>query len=248
VRYRGILAYDGRAYLGFQRQAEGTPTVQGAVEKAITRIVGAFAPIMGAGRTDTGVHATGQVIVFDAPMWRHDPATLLRAINTALPDDIALQDLTTTSPDFHPRFAAQSRMYRYSVLQCNPRQPLQRYLSWQIHKPLDVDAMQAAAALLLGEHDFATFGNPPQGTNTVRRVFASSWARLDVLYGVELIYTVQATAFLHHMVRRMVGMQVDVGRGWLTLADFECIFRSADLAQAKTMAPPQGLTLVQVQY
>lgn len=199
--------------------------------------------ILAAGRTDTGVHATGQVIAFDVD-WKHADQALLRAINANLPPDIALQDIRQ-QPGFHPRYDAHSRIYRYTVLQTAVRQPLLRERAWQVHNPLDPALMQAAAEKLVGTHDFAAFGQPPQGDNTVRQVFRSEW---QVLPGGQYVYEIEATAFLYHMVRRIVGTLVDVGRGWLSLAAFDTIFRSADLTRTKTMAPPQGLVLVQVRY
>jgi tRNA pseudouridine38-40 synthase len=244
LRYRAILAYDGTAYQGFQRQAEGIPTIQAAVEHALERVTQQAVTIAGAGRTDTGVHAAGQVIAFTVA-WSHQTETLLRALNAVLPDDIALQTLTE-EPDeaFHPRFSATSRLYRYSVLQTAQRQPLMRHRAWYVRHKLDFDALQAAAALLVGEHDFATFGQPPYGENTVRRVFLSRWRQSPDI----LVYEIEATAFLQHMVRRIVAMLVEVGRGHLTLEQFEMNFRSATLSLARTMAPPQGLILEAVRY
>lgn len=244
-RFRATLAYDGTAYLGFQRQAGETPTVQFTVERAIAAVTQGPVTITGAGRTDTGVHARGQVIAFDV-VWRHEDAALLRAINANLPDDIALQDIRQHE-GFHPRFDALSRIYRYSVLQTEQRQPLLWQRTWQMTGLLDLSLMEQAAAQLVGTHDFACFGNPPQGNNTVREVMVSRWMKPGEVPGL-LVYEVEATAFLHHMVRRMVGLQVDVGRGKLDLTEFVAIFQSRDLALVKTIAPPQGLVLEQVRY
>jgi tRNA pseudouridine38-40 synthase len=244
VKYRAILAYDGTAYQGFQRQAESIPTIQAAVEQAIKAVTQQVVTVHGAGRTDTGVHATGQVITF-AVDWRQQHQVLLRALNAQLPDDIALQTLVEERNEkFHPRFSAQSRSYSYTVLQTDQRQPLLRNRAWHVRSQLDREAMEAAAQLLVGEHNFATFGQPPQGENTVRYVFRSKWQTQPEM----LIYHIEATAFLQHMVRRIVGMLVDVGRGWLTLEQFEDRFRRADLSLAKTVAPPQGLILDAVRY
>ncbi|MGQ9888132.1 MAG: tRNA pseudouridine(38-40) synthase TruA [Aggregatilineales bacterium] len=246
TRYRATLAYDGTAYQGFQRQSGGAPTIQGALEEALARVTGQLVTVTGAGRTDAGVHATGQVIAFDVA-WRHSDAELLRALNAVLPDDIALQDIAQ-QPGFHPRFDAVARLYTYDVLNAPQRQPLLRCRAWHVWTPLDRDALRAAAALLVGEHDFATFGQPPCGTNTVRTVLRSEWAAQPVNGGALLTYTIEANAFLQHMARRIVGMLVDVGRGALTLAQFEAAFRAADLAQAGALAPPHGLALAQVRY
>jgi tRNA pseudouridine38-40 synthase len=247
TRYRATLAYDGSAYQGFQRQVDGVPTVQAAVEDAIARIVQQNVTVLAAGRTDAGVHAVGQVIAFDVD-WRHATADLLRAINAVLPDDIALQDIRQHADFFHPRYDALSRVYYYRILNAEQPQPLLRKLCWQIRGDLNVNIMQDAAEMLIGTHDFAAFGNPPQGENTIREVMMSRWTRENQPFGDFLVYRIEGTAFLHHMVRRIVGMLTDVGRGALTLAQFEAIFQSADLSQATTLAPPQGLTLEKVRY
>ncbi len=246
ARYRATVAYDGAAYNGFQRQAGATPTIQAALEAAIAAVTGSAVSVIGAGRTDTGVHAAGQVIAFDVA-WKHDDGDLLRAINALLPDDIALQDLRQ-QVGFHPRFDAVSRVYRYSVVQASQRQPLLRQRAWHIREPLDEEPMAWAAMMLLGEHDFATFGQPPTGEVTIRVVMESSWQRRKRSYGWDWTYTVEANAFLQHMVRRMVGTLVDVGRGAMTVSQFEAAFKSADLAQAGTLAPPHGLVLEAVKY
>ncbi|RMG70114.1 MAG: tRNA pseudouridine(38-40) synthase TruA [Chloroflexi bacterium] len=246
LRFRATLAYDGSAYQGFQRQAEGIPTVQWAVECAICKITKQDVTLLAAGRTDTGVHAVGQVITFDVE-WRHDPAVLLRALNAVLPDDIALQDIQRQD-GFHPRYDAVSRRYCYTVIHAPQRHPLWHKRAWYVHQPLNHNVMQQTAAAFVGQHDFAAFGNPPQGSNTIRQVFASSW-RYEQQEQIQIYrYTVEATAFLHHMVRRMVGIQVEVGRGALDFSQFMMIFQSADLARNQFIAPPQGLVLEKVRY
>lgn len=245
TRYRAVLAYDGSQYFGFQRQGDAV-SVQGTVEAAIARITGQAVNVVGAGRTDTGVHAVGQVIAFDVE-WRHEDADLLRALNAVLPDDIALQALAADA-GFHPRRNVQFRRYVYTVLHARQRQPLWRGRAWWIPRKLDIALMQQGAALLVGEHDFATFGTPPKGDNTVRRLFKSEWAAQASAEGVFLTYTIEGTAFLHHMVRRIVGMLADVGQGHWSLRAFEDAFRAADLTQAGTVAPPQGLVLQAVYY
>lgn len=246
TRYRATLAYDGTHYQGFQRQAGDTPTIQGAVEKAIAQVTGQTAVVRGAGRTDSGVHATGQVIAFDVD-WKHNDADLVRALNAVLPDDIALQSMTQ-QPGFHPRFDARWRSYQYTIIHADQPQPLWRMQAWHIRGPLDDDLLRWTARLLIGEHDFATFGNPPQGENTVRFIRQSEWTVHEEPFGQRLVYHVTGNAFLHHMVRRMVGMQVEVGRGQVLPAAFEAAFRAADLAQAGKLAPPQGLVLECVHY
>jgi tRNA pseudouridine38-40 synthase len=202
--------------------------------------------VIGAGRTDTGVHATGQVIAFEVE-WKHGDHALLRAINARLPEDIALQDLRPQE-GFHPRFDAFSRLYRYRLVQAPQRQPLLRARAWHVWGDLNGEAMEQAAQLLLGEHDFAAFGQPPQGENTVRTVYLSEWVKQAEPYGTLWAYTIEANAFLQHMVRRVVGMLVRVGQGGMTVVEFEAIFHRAQLAEAISLAPPQGLTLEAVRY
>jgi tRNA pseudouridine38-40 synthase len=247
VRYRATLAYDGSAYLGFQRQAGDSPTIQAALERAIVAVTGQEARVLGAGRTDAGVHASGQVIAFDV-VWRHGAEALMRALNAALPDDIALLDIALAAPDFHPRFDARSRVYRYVVYQSPQRHPLLRQHTWHVREALDGAALNTAAARLLGRHDFAAFGRPPQGENTVREVYRSVWTLSEAERGRLWTYQIEANAFLQHMVRRIVGMLVTVGRGDLTVEGFEAVLRGADLAAARVLAPPQGLTLAAVRY
>ncbi|MBZ0292211.1 MAG: tRNA pseudouridine(38-40) synthase TruA [Anaerolineae bacterium] len=246
ARYRATLAYDGSGYQGFQRQAEGIPSIQGAVEQAIQQVTQQSVTVIGSGRTDSGVHATGQVIAFDV-MWKHSELDLLRAVNAVLPEQIALQDITRQE-GFHPRFDARARRYAYTVVNALQRQPLLRNRTWHIWSKLDVAAMAAAAAMLNGEHDFGTFGQPPQGTSTVRVIFHSAWAVYPEVYGQRLVYTVKGNAFLQHMVRRIVGLMVDVGLGSIDVEAFARAFQAADISQSGTVAPPQGLVLEAVYY
>lgn len=246
ARYRAVVSYDGTAYQGFQRQAGDTPTIQLALERAIAQVSQQQVTVIGAGRTDAGVHAAGQVIAFDIA-WTHGDHDLLRALNAVLPDDIALHEIAQY-PGFHPRFDALSRLYRYVVIHTEQRQPLLRHYTWHIRGVLDADPMQTVANVLIGEHDFATFGAPPKGTNTVREVTRSEWVIEQQSYGARLTYWIEANAFLQHMVRRIVGMLLDVGRGARTVEQFETAFRAAKLASAWTVAPPQGLFLESVRY
>lgn len=244
--YRATVSYDGTAYQGFQRQAGDTPTIQRSLEEAVEAVTGQAVRVTGAGRTDTGVHAAGQVIAFDVE-WRHGDDDLLRALNVVLPGDIALQDIRQ-HPGFHPRFDAVTRVYKYHIVQSPHRQPLLRYRAWHIWSELDHDAMASASMLILGEHDFAAFGKPPKGENTVRLVMESHWMRRRAPYGWDWTYTIEANAFLQHMVRRLVGVLVEVGRGRLTQADFEALFRSARVIGGIALAPPQGLVLDSITY
>ena len=243
ARYRAVLAYDGTAYHGFQRQAVGQPTIQGEVEAAIERVTGARVTVSGAGRTDAGVHASGQVIAFDVA-WRHEASALLRALNANLPTDIALQQIAVAGEDFHPRFSARSRTYAYRFYQRRIRNPLWDRYCWRVAGPLDEEAMKQAAALLVGEHDFATFGQPPWGEDTIRRVLASALTREGDLYS----YRITANAFLQRMVRSIVGTLVEVGRGAMDVEAFAAALQAAERSLAGPTAPAHGLTLESVEY
>ena len=249
ARYVAILAYDGTAYYGFQRQPDHIPTIQLAVENSIGKITRQDVSIIGAGRTDTGVHAVGQVIAFDVE-WKHTDTALLLAINSQLPTDIALQSVWQQD-DFHPRYDALSRQYVYTVASLTTRNPLLNRQAWQLFgQTLNIDVMQEAAKQLIGTHDFGTFGTPPQqgSTNTVRDVYLSQWDTVSSDYGDIYTYRICATAFLYHMVRRIVGTLVQLGCGKISLDDFTQIFESRDIQRAKLLAPPQGLVLEAVRY
>ena len=249
TRFRATLAYDGTAYQGLQRQRPPAPTIQAAVEAAVSAISAQSVVMVAAGRTDAGVHAAGQVIAFDLN-WKHGEDELLRAINAKLPPDIAVQELRRQD-GFHPRYDALWRQYAYRVVTPVARQPLLSRYAWQlVGERLDMERMNAAAALCLGEHDFAAFGRPPQAgsENTVRRIFRTRWERQSGEFGDAHIYRIRGTAFLYHMVRRLVGMLVEVGRGKITVSEFEAILRSRDITRAKALAPAQGLVLEEVGY
>ncbi len=243
TRFAARLAYDGTNYQGFQRQRAGTSTIQSSVEDALQSIAGQHITCFGAGRTDTGVHASGQVIAWDMD-WQHSIASLQKAMNSHLPPDIALQTIIQTDDTFHPRFSAQSRTYRYRIVITPARDPLRSRFTWQRFQPLAVEHMTEAAQILLGQNDFATFGQPPQGTNTIRHIMRS-----DIqVNGDEIWYIVTANAFLQRMVRSIVGTLVEVGRGKMTLNDFRLAFSATDRAKSGPSAPAQGLTLINVAY
>lgn len=243
--YRATVQYDGAAYYGFQRQRRGTPSVQAELESALAHLAGRPIRVIGAGRTDTGVHALGQVIGFTIE-WprRHGQAALLRALNANLPPDIAVIELAEASPGFHPRFDARRRTYDYHVLITPVRRPLLRQRTWQMAQVLDVARMNAAAALLVGEQDFATFGRPTIGDSTVRAVYAAEWREEGEL----LVFRICANAFLQRMVRSIVGTLVAVGSDKLTVAEFATALAARDRAQSAGVAPPQGLYLISVEY
>ena len=242
-RYRALIEYDGTAYYGFQRQIQTQPTIQGELEKAISHLAQQPINIIGAGRTDSGVHALGQVISFDLE-WRHGVEALQRAINANLPTDIVILQLNQASPTFHPRFDARRRSYAYHIFNAAVRSPVRRFQSWHVGHPLNVGKMNQAASHLLGRHEFGPFGQPPVGDNRVRELFKAQWEQ-DREF---LVFYVEANAFLYRMVRSLVGSMKLVGDDSWTVEDFVAAFRSCDRSRSGTTAPPQGLYLVSVTY
>ena len=243
ARYQIILAYDGTSLAGSQRQATAR-TAQSELEKALRCLGWQGSSVLLAGRTDSGVHATGQVAAFDL-LWNHSDSALVRALNSNLPQEMAVSAAKVVYDDFHPRFDALSRRYCYR-LYCQPlRNPLRDRFSWRQWPVLDGANLQAAAQLLIGTHDFAAFGTPPRpGSSSVRTVMKSEWSNL----GDEWTFTVQADAFLYHMVRRMVFVQVMVGQGKFTLQGMAEMLEEKTAAVPAGLAPANGLTLVEVTY
>jgi tRNA pseudouridine38-40 synthase len=245
LRLRATVAYDGTEYHGFQRQANAR-SVQNVLEEALSVTCGGPISVTGAGRTDTGVHATGQVIAFEAN-WPHELVDLQRAVNVRLPEDVSVLDLAVCDEGFHPRYSAYSRTYEYTIMFGLVRQPLARRYAWQVWKPLDVRCMNDAAGCLIGEHDFAAFGTPPQGDVTVRRVMRAEWRAMTDRWP-ELVFTIEANAFLFRMVRRIVKALTQVGLGQLSAEDIRGILASKDSQRVKGIAPACGLCLVEVTY
>jgi tRNA pseudouridine38-40 synthase len=251
MRVRAVVAYDGTDYSGFQRQANGL-TVQAALEAALAQVTQETVTVLAAGRTDAGVHAAGQVIAFDTA-WlrrersaerRHGVRDLQRALNAVLPADVAIRDVEEAAPDFHPRYDARSRRYRYTLYNAPVRCPLTRRYSLHVATPLDVEAMQQAADSLVGEHDFAALGRPPQGQVTVRRVLMAKWGGEPP----RLTFDIEANAFLYRMVRSIVGTLLQVGRSEMSVEEFVAVLASCDRSQAGPTASPRGLCLMEVKY
>lgn len=244
ARYQVILAYDGSGFTGSQRQANSR-TVQGELEKALRVIGWSGRSILLAGRTDTGVHASGQVAAFDFDRWAHSDEKLLKALNAELPPDLAVKSLRPAPADFHPRFDAVSRAYRYRLF-CEPtRNPLRERFAWRLAVPLDGGALKQNAELFLGTHDFAAFGSPTseKGT-TVRTVTRSEWRRKP---DGEWQFEIRADAFLYRMVRRLVFVQVSLAQGKCSVGDVQsALSRQTKLPAG--LAPACGLTLVEVDY
>jgi tRNA pseudouridine38-40 synthase len=255
----GLTVYDGTAYHGFQYQL-GVPTIQGELESALRTLTNTDVRVVGSGRTDKGVHARGQVITARLP-WRHSVEALQRAWNVHLPADIVVRKLQLAPVGFHARFSATSRTYRYTIyvsdgVRSEPRRsPLTDRFALLVNQPLDVAAMNQAASLLVGEHDFATFGQPPEGEVTVRQVLAAYWqvvqSDLPVFAsqpGRFLVFTVQANAFLYQMVRNIVGTLLEVGSEQRTSEDVAAALAACDRRRSAPPIPPCGLVLEQVEY
>ncbi len=243
ARYQVILAYDGSGFQGSQRQAK-IRTVQGELERALRKLGWSERSVIMAGRTDTGVHATGQVAAFDLE-WTHADERLLKALNAALPPDLAIKSLREASADFHPRFDATSRCYRYRLF-CEPiRDPLRERFAWRVWPAVDASLLKQTADLLPGTHDFAAFGSPttPKGT-TARTVTTTGWKKMP---DAEWQFEVWADAFLYRMVRRLVFVQVAVAQGRCSLEDVQHAL-SKQKKLLSGLAPANGLTLVEVKY
>jgi tRNA pseudouridine38-40 synthase len=242
ARYQVKIAYDGSKFFGFQRQGE-VRTVQLEIENALRNIGWEDQSILAAGRTDTGVHASGQIIAFDLD-WKHSSEALIKALNANLPEDVAANAVKVANEVFHPRFEAISRCYHYRIY-CEPtRDPLREKYAWRVWPPISVQDLQPAAKELIGTHDFSVFGLPPKkGGNTIRTIFEADWKNVED----EFLFQVRANAFLYHMVRKIVFLQVKIAQGIWTIDQFQDgIHRQVD--QMPGLAIPNGLTLVKVQY
>lgn len=241
--YRAQVAYDGTDFLGFQLQAAGR-TVQGVLEAALLGLAGVETRVVGSGRTDAGVHATGQVVGFRTP-WRHSLPDLHRALNAVLPPDIAVVELDEAPEEWHPRFSAKWRQYRYTVRNAPWRSPLNRRYALHIAQPLRLSDLQAAARVFVGQQDFASFGRPMQdGETTVRMVYRSGWRQ----EGETFYYDVIGNAFLRGMVRSLVGSMLSVGLGQMTVEQLCDTLAAKDRSQAASPAAACGLCLVHVEY
>ena len=230
TRYALTLSYNGSPFFGWQKQAAGIPTVQAALERALAQIAGQPVAVTAAGRTDTGVHATAQVVHFDSDARR--PLTAwVRGVNAFLPDSIAVLHAQETAPDFHARFDAFGRRYRYLLQSAPVRSPLLAGRAGWTHYPLDVGKMRAAAALLVGEHDFSSFRAAEcQAQSPVKTLYRIGFSGSPSLIKIDF----HANAFLHHMVRNIVGALVYVGCGRLSVDGFADIFA----ARSRLNAPP----------
>jgi len=242
VRVRAVIVYDGTGYGGFQIQSNA-PTVQGELERALAGLTGEDVRIVAAGRTDAGVHAEGQTIAFETG-WRHSLDELQRGMNALLPEQIAVSELAQAEAEFHPRYDARIRRYRYTIYRGLVRHPFHERYSVHIPGPLDLGAMARAAQSLVGSHDFLAFGSPPQGSNSVREVIRAEWSEDEPW----LVFDIEANAFLYRMVRMLVGTLLRVGRRRLTPEEFEEILKGRDRRRAGPAAEAKGLSLTRVIY
>ncbi len=240
---RLLIEYDGTDFHGWQRQ-EGQRTVQECLEEAVRAMTGVATFVRGAGRTDAGVHALGQVANFRTDA-RIPAAGFLRGLNSHLPPDVAVLKLEEAPAEFDARWAARGKLYRYQIWNHPVRSPARGRTSWHVRAPLGLEAMRAAAARLVGEHDFAAF----RASDCERRTTTRLLRRVDVgADGPLIAIEVEGTAFLKHMVRIIAGTLTAVGRAQLTPDDIDRILASRDRTKAAMTAPAAGLTLVRVDY
>ncbi len=239
---RLIIEYDGSGFLGFQKQSKGR-TIQAELEKAVSGLAGKPVKVVGAGRTDAGVHARGQVANF----WWDSVIPIQRialALNKRLPSDIVVAYAEEAPKDFHSRYSALARTYEYTVLASRMPSALENRFVWHVWENLDIQSMSKAAALMVGNHDFSAFGTPEPGHSPLREVF-----RLDLSNEERYIRIVcTANAFLKHMARGIVGALVDVGLGRHKGTDVERALADGRTEYAFLMAPPNGLCLMAVEY
>lgn len=237
------IEYDGSNYSGWQLQ-NGQDSIQARLEAALERIFSQPMRVRGSGRTDAGVHALGQVAAVTLPR-PFDAGALGRAMNALLPPDIVVLDAAPAPDSFDPRRDARSRVYQYRILNQHSPSAFEYRYGWQVRDLLDVGRMNEAAALFAGEHDFAAFRTlGTEVKSTVRRVISSEWMR----DGAWLLYRVEATSFLRHMVRTMVAAMAEIGRGKFEPLFVTQLLDARERAMAPAAAPPQGLFLIEVRY
>lgn len=243
------VAYDGSGFHGFAPNA-GVETVGATLRAALTKVLRAPVDLTCAGRTDTGVHAWGQVVSFDTPADRLDPLTLQRSVNRLCGPAVVVREIREAAPGFDARRSAQSRTYRYTIVNRPVPDPFLAHLAWHVDEPLDIDLLRLACDPLVGEHDFSAFCRRPKHrdgreASLVRHVHRAGW---DDLGDGILRFEIEANAFCHQMIRSLVGTLVDVGLGRKRAGDLLGILAGRDRARASRLAPPQGLCLWAVDY
>ncbi len=239
-----VIEYDGTNYHGWQAQPD-VLTVQQVIEEKIEVMTRQRAPLIGSGRTDSGVHALGQVANFRTAA--NIPVEgFLKGLNSLLPSDIAIQSAEEVDLQFHAQYGAKRKTYRYVILRRESPSALFRHYSWRVRGPLDLPAMEEATSCLLGRQDFTSFQGAEADTeDPVREVFRAGWSAGEPGF---LHFTIEAGGFLKHMVRNIVGTLVEVGKGRISPERFQQILTVRDRRQAGVTAPPQGLFLVEVRY
>ena len=241
MRYRGVVSYDGTNYSGWQKQP-GRISIQGLLEEALFSLTGQHISVTGAGRTDAGVHAYGQVFHFDCDK---SFAWFARSLNSQLPADVYVREVTEATPDFHSRYDAVRKHYRYCI-NCGEYDVFLRNRCYQLGHPLDVEKMREGAALFKGEHDFTSFNATKlaEMANQVRTIYS-----LDIREEGNLaILDFVGNGFLRHMVRMITGSLIALGLGNTTLEDLEGMLNAADKEACHQNAPAEGLYLVQIDY
>jgi tRNA pseudouridine38-40 synthase len=246
-RVKMVVAYDGGPFRGFAENA-GVPTVAGTLRAALERVLRTEVELTGAGRTDTGVHAWGQVASFDAPADGLDLARLQRSVNGLCGPAIVVRSVEVAAPDFDARFSARWRQYRYRILNRDVPDPFLAPTTWYVEPSLDLHLLTLACDPLIGEHDFSSFCRRRRGDveqTLVRRVLDARWSipEPDIVQ-----FEIEATAFCHQMVRSIVGLLVEVGQGRRTPGDVMEVLRARDRSRAGQLAPPHGLCLWEVGY
>ena len=239
------LEYDGSQFHGWQRQKRDR-TIQEEIEAALYQIMGSRITVIGSGRTDSGVHALGQVANFICDTRLEDKG-IQNALNSLLPKAIVVSKCQQVDRDFHARYAAKSKTYHYKIYNHPIPKAIGRQYAWHIRRPLDKDGMCAAAEILIGRHDFSAFeGSGSPRSNSIRQIFKAGFSKAaNPNY---LTFEIEADGFLRFMVRNIVGTLVNVGRGKTDLDTFTSVLRSHDRRQAGATAPPHGLFLVKVTY
>ena len=237
------LEYDGENYHGWQRQPQ-VPTIQGTIEASLAEIVREKVNLIGSGRTDAGVHARGQVANFKTKS-RIPLRNLKAALNGLLPKDIVIKHAVQVPDDFHARYGAKSKLYRYTILNASISSPFSRKYAYFFPCHLDVAAMKRAAKFLVGRHDFSSF----RGTGTARENYLRRVTRLRISVEKEFIYLdMEADGFLYNMVRIIAGTLVEVGRGKMVAGEVKEILRAQDRRRSGPTLPARGLCLVRVKY
>ena len=247
VRVRLVVAYDGSPFNGFALQP-GQPTVAGVLKASIDRALRDDVSLVCAGRTDTGVHAWGQVVTFDTGSERFDPAGLQRSVNTSVGPAVVVRAVAVVDSDFDARRSALRRCYRYTVLNREVPDPFLAATTWHVPDALSIGAMRLACDPIFGEHDFSSFCRLPKrdpDASLVRRVYDARWT--DLGDGL-LRFEIEASSFCHQMVRSLVGTMVEVGRGRRAAGDMAGVLRARQRSLAGHIAPPHGLCLWSVAY